>query len=83
VLAGVIQATGDAARAARLFGAAEMLLQSLDAVLDPAGSLEYESNLARARTQMRQEAFGKAWQGKDDDLRTGRHGSYEQRFESN
>jgi len=48
VLAGVIQATGDAARATRLFGAADMLLRSLDAVLDPGGSLEYESNLTGA-----------------------------------
>ncbi len=35
VLAGVIQATGDAAQAARLFGAAKKLLQSLNAAIDP------------------------------------------------
>lgn len=62
VLAGVIQATGDAARAARLFGAAEMLLQSLDAVLDPSGTLEYDSNLAGTRARLGVEAFAKAWQ---------------------
>jgi hypothetical protein len=62
VLAGVIQATGDTARAARLFGAAEMLLQSLDAVLDPGGSLEYDSNLAGTRARLGVEAFAKVWQ---------------------
>ncbi len=59
-LAGVIQALGDAARAARLFGAAEKLLQSLDAVLDPGGSLEYDSDLAAARTQLGEPAFEEA-----------------------
>lgn len=62
VLAGVIQATGDVPRAARLFGVAEMLLQSLDAVLDPGGSLEYDSNLAGAHAQLGEEVFSKAWQ---------------------
>ena len=56
-LAGVIQAVGDTARGARLFGAAEMLLESLDAVLDPGGSLEYDSDLAAARTQLGEKAF--------------------------
>ncbi len=60
VLAGVIQVTGDAVRAA-LFGVAETLLESLDAVLDPAGTLEYEDNLAATRAQMSQHAFAKAW----------------------
>jgi hypothetical protein len=57
-----VQAVGDAARAARLFGAAEMLLQSLDAALEPSGSLEYDSNLADTRTRLGEEAFAKAWQ---------------------
>jgi hypothetical protein len=35
VLAGVIQATGYAAQAARLFRAAKKLLQSLNAAIDP------------------------------------------------
>ncbi len=56
-LAGVIQALGDVARAARLYGAAEMLLESLDAVLDPGGSLEYDSDLAAARTQLGEPTF--------------------------
>lgn len=60
-LAGAIQAVGDAARAARLFGAAEMLLESLDAVLDPGGSLNYGRDLAAARTQLGEEAFEEAW----------------------
>jgi hypothetical protein len=59
VLAGGIQATGGAARAARLSGVEEMLLQTLDAVLDPSGSLEYDSNLAGARIQLGEEAFAK------------------------
>jgi predicted ATPase/DNA-binding XRE family transcriptional regulator len=59
-LAGVIQSAGQATRAARLFGAAEMLLQSLDAVLDPGGSLEYDSDLAAARTQLGDPAFEEA-----------------------
>jgi predicted ATPase/DNA-binding XRE family transcriptional regulator len=56
-LAGVIQAVGDAAQAARLFGAAESLLQSLDVVLDPGGSLEYDSDLADARTRLGDAVF--------------------------
>jgi predicted ATPase len=59
-LAGVIRSTGHAARAARLFGAAEMLLESLDAVLDPGGSLVYDSDLAAARLQLGEEAFEEA-----------------------
>jgi hypothetical protein len=31
-------------------------------VLDPAGTLEYEVNLAATRTQVGQHAFAKAWQ---------------------
>jgi predicted ATPase len=59
-MAGVFQAAGDAAQAARLFGAAEMLLESLDAVLDPGGSLEYDSDLAAARTKLGGPAFEEA-----------------------
>jgi hypothetical protein len=58
----VIQAVRDAARAARLFGAAEKLLQSLNAALDPSGSLEYDSNLADTRNRLGEEAFANAWQ---------------------
>ncbi len=36
-----------------------MLLQTLDAVLDPSGSLEYDSNLAGARIQLGEKAFAK------------------------
>jgi ATP/maltotriose-dependent transcriptional regulator MalT len=61
-LAGVIQAVGDAAQAARLFGAAERMLQSLDAVLDPGGSLAYDSDLTASRTRLGESAFTKAWQ---------------------
>ena len=50
------RAAGDAARAARLFGVAEMLLKSLDAALDPGGSLDYDSDLTTARTRLGEEA---------------------------
>ncbi len=59
-LAGLIQAVGDAVRAGRLFGAAEMLLESLDAVLDPVGSLAYDSDLTAARLQLGEAAFEEA-----------------------
>jgi predicted ATPase/DNA-binding XRE family transcriptional regulator len=59
-LAGIIQAVGDAVRATRLFGAAERLLQSLEAVLSPGGSLEYDSDLAAVRTQLGEPAFEEA-----------------------
>ena len=59
-LAGVIQAVGDAAQAARLFGAAERMLESLDAALDPGASLQYDSGLAAARTRLGEEAFEEA-----------------------
>lgn len=59
-LAGVIQATGDVRRAVRLFGAAESLLQSLDAVLDPGGSLAYDSDLTAARTRLGESALEEA-----------------------
>jgi predicted ATPase/DNA-binding XRE family transcriptional regulator len=59
-LAGVIQSAGQATRAARLFGAAEMLLQSLDAVLDPTGRLVYDSDLAATRLQLGEAAFEEA-----------------------
>ena len=59
-LAGVIQSAGQATRAARLFGAAEMLLQSLDAVLDPTGRLVHDSDLAATRLQLGEAAFEEA-----------------------
>ncbi len=59
-LAGVIQATEDARRAARLFGAAQGLLESLGAVLDPSGSLEYSNDLAAVRNQLGESAFEEA-----------------------
>ncbi len=62
MLAGVVQAAGDPTRAARLFGVAEALLKSLDAVLDPCGRLEYDNDVVAARLQLGKEAFAKAWQ---------------------
>jgi predicted ATPase/DNA-binding XRE family transcriptional regulator len=61
-LAGEILVPRDAARATSLCGAAEGLLRSLDAVLDPSGALGYEGNLADARLRLGEEAFAKARQ---------------------
>jgi hypothetical protein len=61
-LAGEILASRDTARATSLFGAAGALLRSLEAALDPSGSLGYERNLANTRTRLGEEAFAKAWQ---------------------
>ena len=61
-LAGIFQATGDPARATRLFGVADVLLESSNAVLDPRGRLEYENDLDAARLQLDKEAFATAWQ---------------------
>ena len=61
-LAGIIQATGNPARAVRLFGAAEVLLQSSNAVLDPRGRLEYDNDLGVARRQLGKTVFAKEWQ---------------------
>jgi predicted ATPase/DNA-binding XRE family transcriptional regulator len=61
-LAGIIQATGDPARAARLFGAAEVLLESSNAVLDPRGRLEYDNDLVAARLQLGTVTLAQEWQ---------------------
>ena len=61
-LAGIFQVTGNPARAARLFGVAEVLLESSGAVLDPRGRLEYDNDLDAARLQLGKAAFAKAWQ---------------------
>ena len=61
-LAGIIQATGDPARAARLFGVAEVLLESINAVLDPRGRLKYDNDLLAARLQLGTVAFAQEWQ---------------------
>ena len=61
-LAGVSQTRGQAERAARLFGAAERLLESLEAVLDAGGRLAYEGDLAATRRQLGEAVFTKAWE---------------------
>ena len=61
-LAGIFQATGDPARAARHFGVAEVLLESLGAVLDPRGRLEYDDDVVAARLQLGTTAFAQEWQ---------------------
>jgi hypothetical protein len=61
-LACVAGAEGEALRAARLFGAAEALLRSLDATLDPSGALGYDGELARARSRLGEDSYARAWQ---------------------
>jgi predicted ATPase len=61
-LAGVSQTRGQAERAARLFGAAERLLESLEAVLDAGGRLAYDGDLAATRRQLGEAVFTKAWE---------------------
>jgi predicted ATPase/DNA-binding XRE family transcriptional regulator len=61
-LAGEILVPEDATRATSLFGAADALLRSLDAVLDPGGALGYDGNLARARSRLGEESYARAWQ---------------------
>jgi hypothetical protein len=61
-LAGIFQVTGNPARSARLFGVAEVILESSGAVLDPRGRLEYEDDLDAVRLQLGKAAFAKAWQ---------------------
>ncbi|MDQ3706233.1 MAG: adenylate/guanylate cyclase domain-containing protein [Chloroflexota bacterium] len=66
-LAGLAGAEGRPERAARLFGAAEILREALNAHVWPAERVDYERNLAGARAQMEPEpakvaAWEKAWQ---------------------
>jgi hypothetical protein len=62
VLAGVIQATGDAAQAARLFGAAKKLLQSLNAAIDPRAAHSNTTATSPTRARLGEEAIANAWQ---------------------
>jgi len=60
-LAGVAAAQGQPERAARLFGAAEALLGSIGATLDPADRLAYARDVATIRAQLGADASAAHW----------------------
>jgi hypothetical protein len=61
-LAGVAGATGQPERAARLFGAAETLLEQIGAPLQAADLADYERNLAAVRSRLTERRFTAARQ---------------------
>jgi tetratricopeptide (TPR) repeat protein len=61
-LAGVAVAQRQPERAARLFGAAEVLRETIGAILWPFYRAEYERNVSSARAELGEEAFAKAWE---------------------
>jgi hypothetical protein len=60
-LAGLAVVRGQAARAARLFGAAAALRDTIGARPDPGDRAENEPNVAAARTALGEQAFAAAW----------------------
>lgn len=60
-LAGALGAKGDLARSARLFGAADALLEPMGVGLEPGDQPEYERNLAFVRSQLDDEKFQNYW----------------------
>ncbi len=48
-------------RAARLFSAAEALLDAIGAHLEPADRVEFDRNVTAARAQLDEVAFAAAW----------------------
>lgn len=60
-LAGAIAATGNPERAARLFGAAEALLEPIGVGLEPGDQPEHERNLALVRGQLDDVTFQMYW----------------------
>ncbi len=60
-VAGVIDAQGQPRRAARLFGAAEAVRESVGAILWPANRIEYHRTLAALRAQLDEDALAAAW----------------------
>jgi tetratricopeptide (TPR) repeat protein len=61
VLAGAAGAIQQPARAARLFGAIELLLNVTGGQLEPTVRAEYDRNLAVARAQLDEATFAAAW----------------------
>jgi hypothetical protein len=60
-LAGVAGAQGRSAQAARLFGAAEVLLDTIKAFLEPFDRAIYDRHVVAVRTSMDEAAFETAW----------------------
>ena len=60
-LAGLATEQGQPERAARLFGAAEALRQSIGAPLPPTEWAAYERDVAVARARLGEDAFAAAW----------------------
>ncbi|HEX9373857.1 MAG TPA: LuxR family transcriptional regulator, partial [Roseiflexaceae bacterium] len=61
-LAGLLGARGEPERAARLFGAAESLRESLVSPLRPVHRADYERDLAAARARLDPAAWAAAWE---------------------
>src|SRR5262249_44061013 len=61
LLAGLSTAQGELDRAARLFGAAEALRESLGAPLSPVERVEYDRHIALLRSQLPGDALASAW----------------------
>ena len=59
--AAVALARGDGARAARLFGAAEVLREASESRMTPAEREEYDAQIARLRGETDEEVLGSAW----------------------
>jgi ATP/maltotriose-dependent transcriptional regulator MalT len=60
-LAGVVAAQGELPWAARLWGAAEALRDSMGTPIPPASRADYERSVAAARTQLGEQAFAAVW----------------------
>jgi non-specific serine/threonine protein kinase len=60
-LAGILGAHGKPAEAARLFGAAEMLMGTIGLVPPPSDRLDYERNVAAVRAGLGESMFAAAW----------------------
>src|SRR5207245_8123823 len=57
-----ISAAGEARRAARLFGASEVLREEMGRPLPPSNRSRYDRDVASARREMADAAFAEAWQ---------------------
>jgi len=60
-LAGVAQAHGEPARAARLLAAAQVMLETTGGVLSSADQVDYQHILEAARAQLDEQAWQQAW----------------------
>jgi DNA-binding CsgD family transcriptional regulator/tetratricopeptide (TPR) repeat protein len=60
-LAAAVEAQGEPDRAARLFGAAEVLRERTGSPLDPSERANYARHVATVRSSLREELFAAAW----------------------